>query len=175
MIRALEQSDESEALAAHRELAADDFEFLLDWGPGQPWCEYLRQLELTRQGLQLASDRVPATFVVADVGGRVAGRVSVRHSLTPRLAEWSGHIGFGVRPKYRRVGVATALLQAGLQITAQVGLSRALVTCDPCNDASRAVIERCGGVFDRLSAPDDDGTVVRRYWLDTDRPIRSAG
>lgn len=166
VIRSLNQSDEAEALAAHRELAGEGFEFLFGEHEQLPWCEYVRQLELQRRGLELALGRVAETFLIADVDGRVAGRVSVRHALSPWLAEWGGHIGFGVRRGHRRRGVATALLQAGLQVAAQVGLSRTLVTCDIGNHASRALIERCGGTFERLSAPDSDGAVVRRYWLD---------
>ena len=105
-------------------------------------------------------------FLVAEVDGRVAGRVSVRHALTPWLAEWGGHIGFGVRPEFRRRGVATALLRAGLRVAGGVQVERALVTCDAANVASAATIERCGGMFERLSRPDEHGRCVRRYWID---------
>ena len=169
VIRALEDSDEPEAVAAHRELAVEGFEFLLGEHEDVPWCEYIRRLELQRQELELSAGRVPATFLIAEVDGRVAGRVSIRHALSPWLDEWGGHIGFGVRRGYRRRGVATALLQSGLRVAAQVGLSRALVTCAIDNHGSRTLIERCGGTFERLSASGSNGAVVRRYWLDVGR------
>jgi predicted acetyltransferase len=165
-IRPLTATDEVEARAAHAELAAEDFDFLLDTERQHDWAQYLRRLEDIRAGIDLPPGYVPATFLVAELDGRVAGRVSVRHALTPWLAEWGGHIGFGVRPQFRRRGVATALLRAGLRVAADVHVDRALVTCDVGNAASAATIERCGGTFERLSRPDEDGHRVRRYWIE---------
>jgi predicted acetyltransferase len=165
-IRRLAASDEAEARAAHAELAAEDFDFLLAGEDEGDWAQYLRRLEDIRAGINLPPGYVAATFLVAEVDGRVAGRVSVRHALTPWLAEWGGHIGFGVRPAFRRRGVAAALLRAGLRVAGDVQIERALVTCDVGNVASAATIERCGGVFERLSRPDEHGDRVRRYWFD---------
>jgi len=54
-----------------------------------------------------------------------------------------------------------------LDVADKVGVGRALVTCDVDNAASAATTERCGGTFERLSRPDHDGAVVRRYWFET--------
>lgn len=40
-----------------------------------------------------------------------------------------------------------------------------LVACDDDNIGSVAVIERCGGVFDRVVTAEDGGTPIRRYWI----------
>jgi predicted acetyltransferase len=168
VIRALGIDDEPAARAAQRELAGEGFDFLLE-DHEQPWPQYLRRLEAVRQGVDLAPGRVPATYLVAEAGGELAGRLSVRHALTPWLAEWGGHLGFMVRPAFRRRGVATALLRAGLEVAADAGIARALVTCDPANRGSAATIERGGGTFERRSRPDADGSVVSRYWIDTAR------
>lgn len=166
-IRPLEATDETEARAAHAELAAEAFDFLLEAPGSSDWASHLRRLDDIRMGVNVPPGYVAATFLVAEVDGRLAGRVSIRHALTPWLAEWGGHIGFGVRPAFRRRGVATALLREGVRVAATVGVEQALVTCDAGNAASAATIERCGGVFERRSRPDDDGVVVRRYWIDS--------
>ncbi|MFF7639166.1 GNAT family N-acetyltransferase [Streptomyces canus] len=89
------------------------------------------------------------------------GRLSIRHRLTPHLLELGGHIGYVVRPGARRRGHATAMLAAALPVCRQLGISRALVTCDADNTASRKVIEANGGEFE-----DRRGGKLR-YWIRT--------
>lgn len=106
-LRALNPGDEAAARAAHKELAADGFAFLLDLREAEPWAAYLARLELLRTGAGVPDGWVPSTFFAAEVGGELVGRTCIRHSLNPRLARWGGHIGYGVRPASRRRGYAT--------------------------------------------------------------------
>jgi len=50
-------------------LAAEGFAFLPDWRRDTGWEAYLRWLDRRRRGLDLPPGRVPASFLVADVGG----------------------------------------------------------------------------------------------------------
>jgi predicted acetyltransferase len=109
---------------------------------------------------------VPWTDLYGVVDDVVIGRVSVRHRLTESLAQVGGHIGYGVRPQYRRRGYATTLLRAGLAIARDLGIASALVTCNDDNVASAAVIERCGGVLENVVQIPDTGP-KRRYWVPT--------
>lgn len=58
----------------------------------------------------------------------------------------SGHIGYAVVPWKRRKGYATEALRMMLPEAKTVGLRSVEITTDVGNDASRRVIERCGGV-----------------------------
>jgi ribosomal protein S18 acetylase RimI-like enzyme len=99
---------------AHAELAADGFTFLLDdFDPGEPWPGYLTRLEAHRLGHDLPPDLVASTFLAADVAGQLIGRVSIRHTLNDFLFRSGGHIGYGVRPAFRRRGHATAIGPCG--------------------------------------------------------------
>jgi predicted acetyltransferase len=158
-LRPLRLDDEPEAIAAHDELARDDFDFLLDWDRGEPWAGYLERLERMKCGLDLPPDRVPATFLVAQVGSEIVGRVSIRHELNAFLTDIGGHLGFGVRPAHRRRGHAGEILRQALVIARAVGVDAALVTCHEDNVASARVIEAAGGVFE------DTRAHTRRYWI----------
>ena len=68
-LRPVRLDDEAEFAAAHRAMAADDFEFGLGYAPGASWSEYVQSLADQRCGVNLAPGLVPATFLVADVGG----------------------------------------------------------------------------------------------------------
>lgn len=47
-------------------------------------------------------------------GNELVGRVHIRHRLNSYLLLRGGHIGYAVRPAFRRRGTATHLLQVGL-------------------------------------------------------------
>jgi predicted acetyltransferase len=162
-LRPLALADEAQALAAHRELAADDFPFLLTYQPGEAWAGFVARLAAHSRGVGLPEGWVPATFLVADVAGEVVGRVSVRHELSDWLARYGGHIGYGVRPGFRRRGYATEILRQSLAVAAEAGVAEALVMCEDENRASAAVIARCGG-RPVARIPSEDGTSVLRHY-----------
>ncbi len=163
-LRPLTTADEAEARSAHVELANDGFTFLLDWTPEAPWPRYLAALRDRRRGFALPADRVPASFLVADAGGVLVGRTSIRHALNDHLTAVGGHIGYGVRPAYRRRGVGTEILRQSLIVARAEGVDPVLVVCEEENLVSASVIERLGGVFEDVRL-DAAGTRMRRYWL----------
>lgn len=164
-IRPLTRADEEQALIAHSLLAAERVEFLLERVEGESWDDYVRKLDLNAHGEALEAGRVPHSFLVAEVAGRIAGRVSVRYELTPYLAEVGGHIGYGVIPEFRRQGIASALLRRGLTLLSERGIREALITCDPRNTASRRTIEAAGGAPDRSKPRAYDGQSSKLRFL----------
>ncbi|MBC5810571.1 MAG: GNAT family N-acetyltransferase [Candidatus Eremiobacteraeota bacterium] len=99
-------------------------------------------------------------------GERVIGEVRLRHTLTPRLEEDGGNIGYSVRASERNKGYATYLLRETLKRAAALGLKRALVTIEATNGSSLRVAEKCGGlrIADVVA---EDGVLLRRFWLST--------
>ncbi len=139
-LRGLTKSDMDQALIAHEELAAEQFDFLFGYEPGEEWGGFLENVEATKQGRNLPEGRVPATFLIAEVDGDLVGRVSIRHSLNPFLRTVGGHIGYAVRPQFRRRGYAQQILKLALIEAKRLGIDRVLVTCDADNQASRATL-----------------------------------
>ena len=68
-------------------MAAEGFTFGLGLKPGMAWEEYLKTLRDELAGRDLPPDRVPAAFLVADVGGEIVGR---RRSGTSSTISWRG-------------------------------------------------------------------------------------
>jgi predicted acetyltransferase len=163
-LRPLTLEDEVDARAAHAELARDLFKFLLDWDPADAWPAYLERLSERRRGLDLPADRVPATFLVAQLGDEIVGRASIRHTLNDHLAAVGGHIGYGVRPGFRGRGIASEILRQALVVARSEGVERVLLICEDDNPASAAVIERAGGHLEAIRV-DADGKRLRRYWI----------
>ncbi len=164
-LRPLRPDDEAAFLTAHRELGAEGHPFGFGVDPRVPWDTYLKTLDDHRQGIGLPEGRVPATFLVADVGGEIVGRSSIRHALNDVLEREGGHIGYAVRPGYRRRGYATEILRQSLIVARAIGIDRVLVFCDVDNIGSRAVIEACGGRLDAITDLGPHTPAKRRYWI----------
>jgi predicted acetyltransferase len=158
-LRPLDPDDEIVAEKAHEELADDDFPFLLDRQRAEAWEAYVEMLAEWRRGLDLPADRVPAAFLLAQVGPDVVGRVSIRFSLNEELGTRGGHIGYAVRPEFRGRGYAREMLRQALVVARAEGVGPALLTCDDDNATSAATILRSGGVEEPGAAG------VRRFWV----------
>lgn len=112
--------------------------------------------------------RVPETHLWYVKGDEFLGAVSVRHSLTPMLELWGGHIGYAVRPSAWGQGHASAMLAGMLShVREHLPLDRVTLTVNLKNPASIRVIEKNGGVLrDEIPHPWISGDTGRRYWID---------
>ena len=162
-LRAPKAADEKEGLAAHAEF--DGFPFLLLWNRQLSWARYLELLGGLRTGHRIPEGLVHSDFLLAEVGGDIVGRVSIRYELNQALAEKGGHVGYGVRPAFRRRGFATEVLRQSVARIHAAGVERILVVCDDDNVGSATVIERGGGVLESVVTPDDGTVPFRRYWI----------
>jgi len=111
--------------------------------------------------------RVPETHLWYVEDDQFLGSISVRHSLTPRLEQWGGHIGYAVRPSAWGRGHASAMLAGMLDhVRANLPLERVMLTANTRNAASIRVIEKNGGQFaDEVPHPWVPGDFGRRYWI----------
>lgn len=164
-LRRFTLADESDARAAHTELASDGFDFLGSaWTTTHSWERAVQLYADWEAGENLPDGYVPAYSLAAVVDGELVGRTSVRLSLTDFLASRGGHIGYAVRPAYRRRGYATEILHQSILLAKRHGIERVLVTCDDANIGSATVIERCGGVLEAIVNDAVEGR-YRRYWI----------
>ena len=162
-LRPLSLADEAQALQGHLELATESWEYLLEYAENLPWADYVEALHDESLGRNLKEGRVPATFLMAESEGILIGRASIRHELNDFLFNYGGHIGYGVRPKYRRQGFATEILRQSLTYLHGLGVSDVLLTCDEENVGSIRVIESQGGILENTM--EFEGILKRRYWI----------
>lgn len=98
-------------------------------------------------------------------GDRILGGIALRHG-NGEFVRRFGHIGYGIRPSARRLGVAAWALEQILAQARDAGMDRVLVVCAAENLGSAKTIERCGGVLETVE--DTELGRTHRYRIDTD-------
>lgn len=166
-LRLLQNCDEESFKSAVAEFANEvpQWNFAFDFDPDADFPAYVTKVNNWSRGIDVPDSFVPNSFLVGIVGDRVVGRLSLRHSLNEFLRSYGGHIGYGVIPSQRGKGYATQMLRLALPICADLGIERALVSCDIDNIASQKVIERNGGMFDRITNLPELDIQKRLYWI----------
>jgi predicted acetyltransferase len=115
---------------------------------------------------KILDDRVPESVLWLIEDQELIGRVSIRHALNAGLLELGGHIGYEIRPSFRRSGFGTRALELALPMVKNLGIKRALVTCDADNLGSQKIIEKNGGVLENEISQLGSSVLHRRYWID---------
>lgn len=107
---------------------------------------------------------VPSTtYFLIDKKRRILGAANIRHYLNDYLLEYGGHIGYGIRPSERKKGYATKMLALSIKIIKELGVHKALVTCNRDNIASEKVIIKNGGIMENEVLI--KGEYTKRYWI----------
>lgn len=105
-----------------------------------------------------------STYWLMNEKNKILGVVNIRHRLNEGLLSRGGHIGYGITPSERRKGYATEILRLALDKAKELGIERALVTCDKDNIGSAKTITKNGGILE--SEILYDGAVIQRYWIE---------
>lgn len=127
--------------------------------------QYLDKLNKYKEGIDMPSDKVPATTLFYVEQGEIIGAIDIRHELNAHLLQSGGHIGYGIIPPKRNQGYATKMLEEGLKYAKSIGLDRVLVVCDEVNLASEKTILKCGGVLEDTRQGKNE--IVKRFWIET--------
>jgi predicted acetyltransferase len=165
ILRRLEIEDEPQILAAVEEFEAEDGHWSYRYRPDLSWRDYVDLVRGWEDGVDLPDGFVQHAELVAVVDGDIVGRTSVRFVLNEFLRNIGGHIGYAVRPAFRRRGYATEILRQSLDVAHERGISPVLVTCDVDNVGSMRVIEANGGVLEGVFDGEPGLPLKRRYWI----------
>jgi len=131
------------------------------------FADYVRRLVDEEHGRNLESGWVPCThrWLLTDAN-QVVGVTRLRHKIdTPFLSENGGHIGYDIAPSARGRGHGHLALRVAVLEASRLGIDRVLLYTAADNVASRAVIERQGGVLERIAYSTFWNEQLCTYWL----------
>ena len=132
------------------------------------YCDFNEMLQklIDLKELPIADSRRvnSSTFWLVNNEKKVIGIVNIRHKLNDSLRYHGGHIGYGIRPSERRKGYATEILKLALIKAKELGIEKALITCDKDNIGSAKTIKNNGGILD--SEEEVNGIDIQRYWIE---------
>lgn len=122
------------------------------------WKEYESE-SIYEKGL------VPSSiYFLMDEYKIIYGVIDIRHELNDYLLRYGGHIGYGIRPSQRTKGYASQMLTLALPIVKELGISKALITCDKNNTGSAKTIMNNGGILENEVINGDE--ITQRYWIE---------
>lgn len=103
-------------------------------------------------------------FAVRERDARIVGIIDLRHTLNEFLKDL-GHCGYSVRPSERRKGYATEMLCKLIEIAKEAGMKELQISVEGENTASRKVIEKNGGVYERSFVFEGEAADIYRIGL----------
>jgi predicted acetyltransferase len=128
--------------------------------------KHLDEFQDEADGKNLKVGRVPSTRYWLVENDTYLGGARIAHSLNEKLFKIGGHIGYEVSPLKRKNGYGTLILKLALPKVKELGITRALLTCDSTNIASRKIIENAGGVLENEVPGEKNGDVTKlRFWI----------
>lgn len=123
---------------------------------------YCKNLEVKDSSGGLVPDSV--YFCLEEETDQFVGAVNIRHYLNDALLLNGGHIGDGVRPSRRSMGIGTKMISLALEKCKKLGIEKVLMVCDKENAASAKTIIRNGGILE--NEVEVGGITEQRYWID---------
>ncbi len=102
-------------------------------------------------------------LVIRKSDRKMVGCMQVHNVLTDRMKNYTGHVGYSVRPSERRKGYATKMLGKACDFLKSFGFDEIGVSCLPDNEASRKTILANGGEYIETVFLEEDNVNLERY------------
>ena len=102
-------------------------------------------------------------LVIRKSDNKMVGCMQVHNVLTQRMKDYTGHVGYSVRPSERGHGYAKRILAKALDFLESFGFEEINVSCITTNEASRKTILANGGELIETVFFEPDNVNLERY------------
>ena len=111
----------------------------------EDWLESVKSLET--DGMSNWYEVPASEWLCFDsVSGELVAMMNVRHRLNFVMYVTAGHLSLSVKSEFRRVGVASQLIDWTIEFLRDLGEDELMVVCVDGNNASKRLIESKGGI-----------------------------
>ena len=118
--------------------------------------EWYEELENNKNKDKIPKEYSTQTTYLVIEDNEIIGILNARWEKVPTLMLFGGLIGYSLRPKYRGKGYANEMLKLGLDKFKEKSINEILISCKDFNIASKKVIEKNNGIFERNYYNKDD-------------------
>lgn len=94
---------------------------------------------------------------------KIVGSINIRWNLPESMKQFSGNIGYGIRPKERGKGYNKINLYLGLLEMQKLGLNKITLSCEATNIASYKTMQALGGILEKTEIDPSDGIFTKVY------------
>ncbi len=158
------EKNKEDVLAFYKEFEADN-SVCIGMHNYEDYDVWLTGMRNRHTGKNLPQGYVQEDFYLCYLAEELVGVFSLKMTLTDYLFNYGGHIGYAVRPSRQNQGIATKMLEKGLEIARNHGFKQILCVCDEGNEASEKVIRKNGGVFENALYDSEEDVIVKRFWI----------
>lgn len=134
---------------------------------GETFDDMIKRLEDRSKGKNIVSRDVPSSMKWIVENEEVVGTIDLRHLLNKNYFERLGHIAYYIHPLKRNKSYATKALSLAIKLYKEKGVKRILITCYSDNEASKKVILKNGGIFEKSVSDELSGKIINRYCIKT--------
>ncbi|WP_395338922.1 GNAT family N-acetyltransferase [Ningiella sp. W23] len=131
--------------------------------PFDDFAVFVSTLKGYDKGIKLPHNLVPNSTYWLISNNEIVGCSHLRHHLNAALEHAGGHIGLGIRPRYRNKGLSTILLRQTLDKAREKGIDDVHIHCYADNLASKRMIEACGAKLHSQVFLSEHSKTVLRY------------
>lgn len=117
-------------------------------------------------GRELPFGLVPNSTYWLVSNNEILGCAHLRHNLNAALLNAGGHIGLGIRPKVRGMGLSKILLSQTLVKAKKIGIDKVHIHCYQSNVQSTRMIASTGAALDSVFPLPNSNNTVMRFILD---------
>lgn len=110
-------------------------------------------------------------LLIRERDNRIVGNVQVRWDVTDEMLQFTGHIGYSIRPTERRKGYNKINLYLGLIEAKKLGLDSCVISCEASNIGSDKTMQALGGRLLRSEIDSSDGVLTKVYSFDVDEVL----
>lgn len=129
----------------------------------EEYVKYCTEFANPARRLKENDVRVTVLLCVRKTDYKMIGCMQVHHGLNQQMKDFTGHVGYSVRPSERRKGYATQMLAKAKDFLSSFGFSEICVSCLPGNEASRRTILANGGELLERVHLEEDNVDLERY------------
>ena len=133
--------------------------------------QMIKRLKDRSKGINISKSEVPSSMKWIIENKEVVGTIDLRHLLNKSYFERLGHVAYYIHTLKRNKGYASKALALAIKWYKKMPINKILITCYSDNNASKKVILKNGGKFEKSVKDKISNKTINRYLIDIKKKL----